>query len=50
MTHGLYYDPYSYWRDSVSIFLHGTKIAEGSYEEVSHNESVIEAYLGKKRK
>ena len=25
------------------------EIAEGSYEEVSHNESVIEAYLGKKR-
>ncbi len=35
--------------DRVLALDYGIKIAEGRYEDVSHNESVIEAYLGKKR-
>ena len=35
--------------DRVIALDYGTKIAEGSYEEVSCNEQVIEAYLGRKR-
>jgi len=35
--------------DRVIGLDYGTKIAEGSYEEVSCNEQVIEAYLGRKR-
>jgi ABC-type branched-subunit amino acid transport system ATPase component len=33
--------------DRVAVLDHGVKIAEGSYEEVSTNEDVIEAYLGR---
>lgn len=33
--------------DRVVVLDHGVKIAEGSYEDVSHNEDVIEAYLGR---
>ena len=33
--------------DRVICLDHGVKIAEGSYEEVSTNEDVIEAYLGR---
>ena len=33
--------------DRVAALDYGKKIAEGSYEEVSSNEQVIEAYLGK---
>jgi ABC-type branched-subunit amino acid transport system ATPase component len=35
--------------DRVIALDYGTKIAEGSYDEVSCNEQVIEAYLGRKR-
>ncbi|MFQ5812237.1 MAG: ABC transporter ATP-binding protein [Anaerolineae bacterium] len=35
--------------DRVVALDHGCKIAEGSYEEVAHNERVIEAYLGRRR-
>ena len=35
--------------DRVIALDYGTRIAEGSYEDVSCNEQVIEAYLGRKR-
>lgn len=35
--------------DRVVALDHGCKIADGSYEEVAHNERVIEAYLGRRR-
>ncbi len=34
--------------DRVVALDYGKKIAEGSYEDVAHNERVIEAYLGRK--
>lgn len=36
--------------DRVVVLDHGVKIAEGSYDEVSSNEQVIEAYLGRPAK
>lgn len=36
--------------DRVIALDYGSKIAEGSYEEVSNNKQVIEAYLGRKGK
>jgi ABC-type branched-subunit amino acid transport system ATPase component len=35
--------------DRVIALDYGVKIAEGSYEQVARNESVVEAYLGKKK-
>ena len=34
--------------DRVIALDHGSKIAEGTYEEVANNDEVIEAYLGRK--
>jgi branched-chain amino acid transport system ATP-binding protein len=34
--------------DRVIVLDYGRKIAEGPYEDVAHNEQVIEAYLGRK--
>jgi branched-chain amino acid transport system ATP-binding protein len=34
--------------DRVVALDYGKKIAEGAYEDVAHNERVIEAYLGRK--
>ncbi|HEX9122535.1 MAG TPA: ABC transporter ATP-binding protein [Actinomycetota bacterium] len=34
--------------DRVVALDYGKKIAEGTYEDVAHNEQVVEAYLGKK--
>jgi branched-chain amino acid transport system ATP-binding protein len=34
--------------DRVVALDYGRKIAEGSYEEVAHNEQVVEAYLGRR--
>jgi branched-chain amino acid transport system ATP-binding protein len=34
--------------DRVVVLDHGVKIAEGSYEDVSTNEDVITAYLGRR--
>ena len=34
--------------DRVIVLDYGRKIAEGPYEEVAHNDQVIEAYLGRK--
>ena len=34
--------------DRVAALDYGKKIAEGTYEEVSSNQQVIEAYLGKR--
>ncbi|CAN5883284.1 ABC transporter ATP-binding protein [soil metagenome] len=36
--------------DRVGVLDHGVKIAEGSYEEVTNDENVIEAYLGRRHK
>jgi ABC-type branched-subunit amino acid transport system ATPase component len=35
--------------DRVVALDHGKIIAQGSYDEVSNDEQVIEAYLGKKK-
>jgi ABC-type branched-subunit amino acid transport system ATPase component len=33
--------------DRVVVLDHGIKLAEGSYDQVSSNDQVIEAYLGR---
>jgi branched-chain amino acid transport system ATP-binding protein len=33
--------------DRVIVLDHGVKLTEGSYEEISSNQDVIEAYLGR---
>jgi branched-chain amino acid transport system ATP-binding protein len=33
--------------DRVVVLDHGVKLTEGSYEEISTNQDVIEAYLGR---
>ena len=35
--------------DRVMVLDYGSKIAEGSYDEVANQKQVIEAYLGRKR-
>jgi branched-chain amino acid transport system ATP-binding protein len=34
--------------DKIMVLHHGEKIAEGTPEEISSNDQVIEAYLGSK--
>ena len=36
--------------DQITVLARGKELASGSYEQVSRNEAVIEAYMGRKRK